>query len=187
MRDARLKLAAVLLAAVVLSAPAPAEASAQGGAGESPWKRFARRGEYSVLMPADPRPLTYVDGPGSEPDSHLARASGSYYYVAVLPHDRGRRAEVPAARERVFDAMQGLALDGWKKALNANFLYQRSVLLGPHRGREFKVDSPRYAGTVRMYLTAQRLYVVAFFREQAAGAGGGMEKFLDSFEIDEAL
>lgn len=183
MRRARLKLTAVLLAAFSFSLPTPASAAA--GAGESRWERFARPGEYSVLMPAEPQPISYKNGPGSEPDSFLARADGFYYYVATIPHPGGRRAVVPETRERVFDGMQNLALDLWKKSLKANFLYERDVLLGGHRGREFSVDSPRYAGSVRMYLTSRRLYIVAFFREQKARADGGMERFLDSFEIDE--
>lgn len=187
MRHARLRLAAVLLSALALSAPAHVSTAAQAGAGKTAWKRFERAGEYTVLMPADPQPLTFRDGPGSEPDSFLARAAGAYYHVATIPHAAGARAASAAARERVFDRMQGIALDLWKKSLKANFIYQRDVLLSSHRGREFVVDSPRYAGTVRMYLTAQRLYVVAFFREQGTRDEGESEKFLDSFEIDEPV
>jgi hypothetical protein len=173
------------LVIMLLAAFAPVASTAQDGVGKSAWKRFARQGEYSVLMPAEPRPQTYKGGPGSEPDSFLARSSGAYYYVATIPHAGAKQAVEPATRERVFDGLQGIALDLWKKSLKASFIPQRDILLGGHRGREFNVDSPRYAGSVRMYLTAKRLYIVAFFREHDARVDGEMEKFIDSFEIDE--
>ena len=185
MHGARIKLVVVLFAAVAFSTPPHVAVQTRDGARKSSWQRFERQGEYSVLMPVEPQPLTSKNRPGTEPDTFLARTDGAYYAVALIPHAGARQAVEPATRERVFDSMQGIALDLWKKSLKANFIYQRDLLLGGHRGREFNVDSPRYTGSVRMYLTAKRLYIVAFFREQQTRAAGEMEKFFDSFEIDE--
>jgi len=179
----RRRLKSALLSALLLLASAP-PAAAQTGAGESPWTKFADAG-FSALFPSDPQAFTYSDPQKTRPDSYLARAGRGFYFVAALAHPGAERAAQPSLRERFFDQMQRDTLDLWKKGLKANIIYQREITLGAHRGREFAVESPRYAGVLRMYLTERRFYAVAFFRFRDAPLSREGEQFLDSFEIDE--
>ena len=179
----RRRLKTALLSALILLASAP-PATAQTGAGKPSRPKFADAG-FSALVPSDPQPLTYSDPQKTRPDSYLLLAGRGVYFVAALAHPGAERATHPPLRERFFDGVQSGTLDLWKKRLKADFIYQREIALGAHRGREFAIESPRYAGVLRMYLTGRRFYAVAFFRFKDAPLSSEGERFLDSFEIDE--
>ena len=183
MSAGRRRLKSALLSTLILLASASPAAS-QTGAGESSWTKFAGAG-FSALFPSEPQAFTYSDPQKTRPDSYLARAGGGFYFVAAIAHRGAERASQPSLRERFFDAMQRDMLEHWKKGIKANFIYKRDITLGAHRGREFGVESPRYAGVLRMYLTEKRFYAVAFFRYNDAPLSSEGERFLDSFEIDE--
>ena len=179
----RKRLKTALLSALILLAWA-SPAAAQTRAGASSRTKFADAG-FSALFPSEPQAFTYSDPQKTQPDSYLARSGGGFYFVAALPHRGAERVSQPSLRERFFDAMQTDVLDHWKKGIKANFIYKRDITLGAHRGREFAVESPRYAGVLRMYLTGERFYAVAFFRYNDAPLSREGERFLDSFEIVE--
>lgn len=177
----RRRLKSALLASLILLSSAPPAAS-QAGAASS--QKFADIG-FTAHFPTEPEAFSYSDPQKTRPDSYLARAGRGFYFVAAIAHPGGERASQPAIRRRFFDGMQRDTLDLWKKGLKANFIYQRDIILGAHRGREFAVESPRYAGVLRIYLTERRFYAVACFRFKDAPLASEGERFLDSFEISE--
>jgi hypothetical protein len=168
---------------LILLASAPPAAS-RTGAGDAARAKFADLG-FSALFPSEPQAFTHSDPQKTRPDSYLLMAGRGVYFVAALAHPAAERASQPSLRERFFDGVQRGTLDLWKKGLKADFIYQREISLGAHRGREFAVESPRYAGVLRMYLTGRRFYAVAFFHYNDAPLSREGERFLDSFEIDE--
>ena len=176
-------LKSALLSALILLASAPPAAS-QTGAGKSSWTKFTDAG-FSALFPSEPQAFTYSHPQKTRPDSYLARSGGGFYFVAALAHRGAERASQPSLRELFFDAMQRDTLEHWKKGIKANFIYQKDITLGAHRGREFAVESPRYAGVLRTYLTERRFYAVAFFHYNDAPPSREGGRFLDSFEIKE--
>lgn len=164
---------------VLITATIPARTVPVQGAWS--WVTFNPPGEgFSVRMPKQPsrEPVEMPNAPNLAGTSYSATGGGIYFTVKSI---RAERGGTPHSRLDDFIARYRAALS--QTGSGARLTDGRAISLDGFVGQQFRITAPGMRGLVRIYSTAQRIYVleVAGGDEEDAPVGW----FLDSFTINE--
>lgn len=164
----------VLVATAIPAGPVPVQ-------GAWSWVTFNPPGEnFSVRMPKQPsrEPVEMPNAPGMAGTSYSATGGGIYFTVKSI---RAERGGTPRSRLDDFIARYRAALS--QTGSGARLTDGRAISLGGSVGWQFRITAPGMRGLVRIYSTAQRIYVLEITGGDEEDAPVGW--FLDSFALNE--
>jgi hypothetical protein len=103
---------------------------------------------------------------------------GIYFHVKRLDFPEKSIADYPSA---AFDSVR----DTTVSTVHGRLISEVPITLGDKHGREIRVsaDGGKALATQRMYIAADRLYIILAVRKPSEAADGAVLRFLDSFHF----